>query len=125
MLKILILDDDHKRHRKFSKNFGTEDLKHVFTSHDAIRCLECHDYDYVFLDHDLNGKIMEESGPDTGYEVAEWIANNPDRQPNKLVIVHSLNNIGASNMQSVLKDSGINSMYVPYLWTMENVLEKV
>lgn len=124
MLNILILDDDKRRHRRFSTNFGTENLTHVFTSHDAIRCLESHMYDYVFLDHDLSGKIMEESGPGTGYEVAEWISNNPERQPHKMIIIHSLNNIGASKMTTVLDNKGIGSMYVPYLWDMENVLNK-
>ncbi len=118
-MKILILDDDGRRHRKFATKYGSEDLTHVYTSHDAIRVLEKHDFDYVFLDHDLKGRIMEPSGPGTGYEVAEWISNNTERQPSKLVIVHSLNHIGSDKMVNVLNRAGIKSMQVPHLWEQQ------
>jgi CheY-like chemotaxis protein len=116
MVKILILDDDHSRHRQFSKKYATEDLKHVYTSYDCIQLLKVYEYDYVFLDHDLGGKQMVKSGDGTGYEVAEWLSNNPDRQPKISVVLHSLNPIGRKNMCNVLKSSNIPVIASPFLW---------
>lgn len=116
MARILILDDDKSRHMQFSQKYRSEELTHVHTSHDCIRILEKHDFDYVFLDHDLGGKQMEESGPGTGYEVAEWIANNPSRKPSTMVILHSLNPVGRKNMCNVLKSAEIKVMESPFLW---------
>lgn len=114
--KILILDDDKSRHQQFSKKYQSETLTHVHTSHDCIRVLEKHKFDYVFLDHDLDGKIMEPSGPGTGFEVAEWIANNPERQPSQMVILHSLNPDGRTNMRNILESAKINVIESPFLW---------
>jgi CheY-like chemotaxis protein len=107
MAKILILDDDHSRHQQFSKKYATEELKHVYTSYD---------YDYVFLDHDLGGKQMQPSGDGTGYEVAEWLSNNPDRQPKISVVLHTLNPVGQKNMCTVLKSANIPVLASPFLW---------
>ena len=114
--KILILDDDSRRHRGFATKYASEDLTHVYTSHDAIQVLKKYKFDYIFLDHDLGGKIMEESGPGTGYEVAEWIAQNEDAQPNKCVMLHSLNPPGRKNMCNVLQASGVHVLEHPFLW---------
>ncbi len=118
-MKILILDDDGRRRRKFATKYDSEDLTHVYTSHDAIRVMEKHEFDYVFLDHDLKGKIMEPSGPGTGYEVAEWIANNSERKPSKMVFIHSLNHIGSAKMRNVLTGAGVEAMQVPHLWEQQ------
>ena len=58
MMRILILDDDHSRHKQFSKKYASEDLTHVFTAHVCIELLKRYEYDYVFLDHDLGGQII-------------------------------------------------------------------
>lgn len=116
MSKILILDDDENRHVQFANKYATEDLTHVHTSLDAIETLKNNEYDYVFLDHDLGGLVMQESGDGTGYEVAEWISNNPDRKPIKMVILHSLNPPGRKNMCNILKAKGIDVMESPFLW---------
>lgn len=116
MSKILILDDNKRRHQQFAQKYATEELTHVHTSHDAIEVLKKHSFDYVFLDHDLGGKIMEDSGPGTGYEVAEWIANNETSHPSNMVILHSLNPPGRKNMCNVLKSKGVMVMESPFLW---------
>jgi len=114
--KILILDDDDNRHEQFAKKYASENLVHVHTSTDAIDELKINKFDYVFLDHDLGGTIMSSSGPGTGYEVAEWIANNENGIPLKAVILHSLNPPGRKNMYNVLYSKGVNVMESPFLW---------
>ena len=117
MTKILILDDDQNRHRQFAVKYQSEDLTHVETATDAIEALKENQYDYVFLDHDLGDEIMVASGPGTGYEVAEWIANNLETKETTQVVLHSLNGPGRKNMMGVLKSGGVKSMEAPFLWT--------
>ena len=112
-MKILILDDDLIRHERFKENFKSHDLTLVTTAEQAISKLSLHTYDAVFLDHDLGGKIMVQSGgkESTGYDVAVWLKNNPDRCP-KDVYIHSLNPVGSDNIKNVLP----NARRVPGLW---------
>ena len=106
-MKILILDDDRIRHTHFIRNFSHHEVTNVETAEEAIKALADFDFDAVFLDHDLGGEIFVNSfGPilNTGYTVAKWLAENPDRRP-KHIYVHSLNPIGAKNIQDVLSDA--------------------
>jgi len=117
--KILILDDDEIRHVQFASKYGTSEvLTHVRTAKEAIDELKTHKFDYVFLDHDLGGEQMVNSGPGTGYEVAEWIAYNKESHPSNMVILHSLNSPGRKNMCTVLKSNGVKVMESPFLWKM-------
>ncbi len=59
-------------------------------------------FDVVSLDHDLGGEQMVDSHSETGYEVAKFISKMSD--PPKVIIVHTFNPTGASNMMSVMKN---------------------
>ena len=76
----------------------------VTTAKETIEKLSSEKWDYVFLDHDLGGQTYVPSGPGTGYEVAQWISNNPDQKPEK-VIIHSFNEPGRKNMQNLIPDA--------------------
>lgn len=106
MSKVLVLDDDITRLDSFKKNLIGHSICCVMTSKEAIEKLSSETWDYVFLDHDLGGQIYVDSGPNTGYEVAEWIYNNPDKKP-KNVIIHSFNEPGRKNMQNLIPDAVI------------------
>lgn len=58
----------------------------VTTAKETIEKLSSEKWDYVFLDHDLGGQTYVPSGSGTGYEVAQWISNNPDQKPEKVII---------------------------------------
>jgi len=90
-MKILILDDSQSRLSTFRKKLIGAVVICVEHVSDCIRELvENEPFDYVFLDHDLDGKIYVPSGPGTGYEVAQWLKNHPDKMPGK-VIFHTCN----------------------------------
>jgi len=117
MARILILDDDENRHRQFADKYKTEELVHVYVASEAINYLEHGPkFDYIFLDHDLGGQQMVESGDDTGYEVAKWLSDNTEYIPNNSVILHSLNPVGRKNMCNVLKRANIKVIESPFLW---------
>jgi CheY-like chemotaxis protein len=101
VLKILILDDDKGRLADFRNNLSGHTVDCVETVSETIEWLNKKTYDVVFLDHDLGGKQLVPSGPGTGFEVAEWLRDHPDRKP-KTIIIHTLNtgnpHHGAENM---------------------------
>lgn len=115
-MKILILDDDRCRHIIFKRNFSPpHQLTHVETASEAIKALMNDTFDAVFLDHDLGGETFVDSFGttlNTGYSVAKWLAEHPERTP-KAIYIHSLNPIGAGNMHNLLPDS----ILAPGLWT--------
>lgn len=115
-MRILILDDDESRLRQFRQILSGNEVTCVKTAKETIEKLsENETYDVIFLDHDLGGKVYAPSGEETGYEVAEWISENPNREP-KQIIIHSFNNVGARNMKNLLP----NAVLAPGAWTKIN-----
>jgi CheY-like chemotaxis protein len=111
-MRILVLDDSSERLKVFRQNLIGHIVDCVKTARDAIHMLATNTYDAVMLDHDLGDKVMVPSGPGTGYEVAEWLSHNPDRQP-RMIFIHSFNPAGAQRMKSVLA----NAVIAPGIWT--------
>lgn len=110
-MRILILEDDPERHKAFRRNLIGIEVKIVEHTHEAIQLLQEEDWDALFLDHDLGGKVYCESGPGTGWEVAEWLSRNLERAP-KIVITHSLHDIGRANICKVFP----RAIEAPHLW---------
>jgi CheY-like chemotaxis protein len=115
-MRILILDDDACRHKEFNRRLMNHTVKNVFEAWEAIEALKTELWDWVFLDHDLYQRIHVTSGDGTGYEVAKWLRDNPDRQPEN-IIIHSYNTEGANNMKSLLPKAIIH----PGVWTKINI----
>lgn len=115
-MRILILEDSKERIEQFKRKLIGKLVTYVEETGECIKILEDEPvFDYAFLDHDLSVDIsLPRKG--TGYEVAEWIANNPSKAPRQ-IIIHSLNTIGATAMMTRLKDAGIESKHFPFLWT--------
>lgn len=113
---ILILDDDMGRHHAFARTLIGNAVVHVCTAKEAIQAMSQRRFDIVFLDHDLGGgSVPESSGPGTGYEVACWVRDNPERQP-QTIIVHSFNPVGARNMLNVLPPG---ASWHPGIWNAD------
>ena len=111
-MRILTLEDDPQRHVKFRENLSGAHLLIVEKVEDAIAKLKDESWDWLFLDHDLGGQQMvDSSDPTTGYWVAKWLEENPDRQPGN-IIIHTCNTPGAKNMLTCLPDA----QYVPFAW---------
>lgn len=103
-MKILILEDDDNRRKSFMRNLIGHDVTIVDRSKAAIERLEAGEWDALYLDHDLGGEVMVESGENTGYEVAKWLEMHKERQP-KHMILHTFNPIGMENMQNALPNA--------------------
>lgn len=116
-MRMLILDDDKVRHIQFNQKYNKQGnvLCHVETVEACIQKLQEETWDVVCLDHDLGGKTYIKSGKGTGFEVAEWLANNPDKKPYQIVI-HSYNPAGRKNMMDVLPEA----IEAPGIWLTHN-----
>lgn len=104
-MRILILDDSDSRLITFREKLqgaAVTCTKHV------KECINLLNYDgpwdYVFLDHDLEGKVYVPSGPGTGYEVAEWLNKNYNKKP-KNIIIHTCNEKAAPLMIDLLPEA--------------------
>lgn len=82
----------------------------MFVDHDIVvancagtakKILDACEFNIVFLDHDLGGKVYVNSEEEnTGYQVAKYI---PSTNNNKTkVVIHSWNRCGAQRMLDVL-----------------------
>jgi CheY-like chemotaxis protein len=116
-MNILIVEDTDARINVFKKKLIGHFLYIAKNAKDAYALLEKEEkFDYAFLDHDLQS-VYEEPSDVTGYGVAKWISEHPEKAP-RHICIHSLNNIGAARMLAVLGDVGIRARYVPFAWML-------
>ena len=115
---ILILEDDPKRHKVFLNNLIGCAVTIVDTVEAAIDELSHKEFDALFLDHDLNGEQMVESGEGTGYMVALWLTSHPNCRPDSIVI-HNFNPVGSENMHLLLPGSQL----IPGAWGLLEVVD--
>jgi len=113
IVKILILEDDQNRVHQFSRNFVNAEITFVSTVTDCKNKLIDETWDLLFLDHDLGGNQMVESGgkEETGYDVAQFLSINTELQPVQ-IYTHSLNPAGRKNISAL-----VNASEVPFIWT--------
>ena len=114
-------EDDPVRQQQFLRMGIGHGMVVVDSAHDAIRELEQAEWDLCFLDHDLGGKVFQESGTGTGFEVCEWLSENRERRPRR-VVIHSLNAKGVGAMLEVM---GTMAVPLTFAWTrkLEEILE--
>jgi len=113
-MRVLILEDSPERTVKFKQLLIGHVWEIVATAQEAIQRLAQESWDLLSLDHDLGGEEMVASGPGTGWEVAKWLSEHPDRVPTR-IILHSFNAPGRKNMADTL--AGYNVEEAPGWWT--------
>ncbi len=117
-ISVMLLDDDHRRHRWFAKRFAGDDLDIAENVDDAKEFLIEGKYDAIFLDHDLLPHHYESNDHDdfaqTGYAVAEWLRDRSDLQRAATIIVHTRNADAAIRMVEKLRETGRNVEYCAF-----------
>lgn len=122
MAKILILEDDVHRVRKFHWKLVNHTLT-VFDNANAFKAFlkENHEsIDVILLDHDLEGRqFVPSSEENTGYAVAKFIKEAGYKF--QQIIIHSMNPYGAEAMYNVLKDSAKTVEKIPFPILIESI----
>lgn len=113
-MKIFILEDDENRMKYFNKVLNKHTILHADTVEKSIKILEENeDIIILFLDHDLEHKIMVSSKkPNTGYALAKYINESGKVYPQ--IIIHSMNVIGAHNMKDKLINCAEDLQVIPF-----------
>lgn len=115
-MKILILEDNEFRINTFNERLKEkfEDCELFFVNNieDAIKYFDEHNpFDLIFLDHDLDGRVYVDSSElNTGYQFAKYLNEKLTNSP--IIIIHTLNPVGAENMANALQGRKIT--YVPF-----------
>src|SRR6478672_2095696 len=117
-IRVLLLDDDQRRHRWFRKRFAGDFLDVAATVEEARDLLEETSYDAIFLDHDLLPHHYESNDHDdyasTGRAIAEFLAERNDLSRAATIIVHTRNADAAIPMVQKLREAGRNCEYCAY-----------
>ena len=116
-IRVFLLDDDTRRHSWFVKRFKGDRLDIAETVEAALELLNANLYDAIFLDHDLLPEHYHSESTDderTGYAVALWLAERPERQRASTIMVHTRNADGAMRMIEELRRAGRQAEYVPF-----------
>lgn len=124
-MRILILEDDPERMKTFrrsaemcSGNGHSIEIIHHDTAWECIQDMNRLDFDLVFLDHDLDGRVyVQTTDPNCGTRVALFLEEWRDvRARHGKVIVHSFNEGAAKGMVALVP----NSEWIPGAWMLEN-----
>lgn len=119
-MKIFILEDNKERIKIFEESLIGHELFIAKDVQEAKKILKQNNYfPLIFLDHDLENRVFVPSEEEnTGYAVAKFINENNVKYSH--CIIHSLNPVGASNMNNILK----NSIKIPFLMlNLKNLLK--
>lgn len=115
-MNIFILEDDQNRMKVFKKKFINHHLEYTDQVEEAKTILTKTKFDYIFLDHDLGGRVYVNSNEEnTGFQLAKWIRDNKIECDK--IIIHSLNPVGAVNMQRVLTDAE----HIPFIYLWDRI----
>lgn len=115
--RVLVVEDDESRCAWFRERLRGRRLDVTCDVQTAVRWLAERDYAAVLLDHDLAEEHYFSNEPDderTGYAVARWLAEHPTSQRDALIVIHSLNYVGASRMLEVLRAAGRDAEHIPF-----------
>jgi CheY-like chemotaxis protein len=115
--RILLLEDDPNRCEWFTGWIPDAVWDVTCKTGVAINWLLERSYGLILLDHDLLEEHYLSAIPDdlnTGFAVAQWLAENPECQKAVRILVHSMNFDGANRMVEVLTRSGRAAEHIPF-----------
>lgn len=113
-MKIFILEDNELRIKTFKAVFASHNITFSSNVEEAKKLYkEKGEFDLIMLDHDLDGRVYVPSEePNTGYQFAKFLR---DEKTKSVIIVHSMNKKGASNILKELPTA--HAVPFPYLFS--------
>lgn len=123
IVKILILDDDVKRHNWYDRVYRQHEVFHAYSYTTFVTLLHtASPWDLVMLDYDLGDHHVPDTYVDshgfttqyTGQDAAGVLCRLSDEELPQNVIVHSMNPYGARRIMRDLDLRGVNYSQEPY-----------
>ena len=117
VMKILFLDDDEFRWKKFKSQNPDVDATWASNYDIGTKLVQENNYDVAYLDHDL--EFYQPTGADfVNYLIVYKIKIGK-------LICHSMNPVGRANMVAKLYGTGYNAINMPHAWEygIHNVLK--
>lgn len=120
-MKLLFMDDNQNRHKTFRQNTIGFAILQAYTGREALDFMREHDdIDVIFLDHDLNYETVNQLNDEE--EDGRWVCKQmiaEDLYKEAQVIIHSMNPLGAEEMEKLLTDAGYGNVHqICSAWTM-------
>lgn len=139
-MKVLVLDDDNERILWLVNRLSPRYVFICRTAKETIQALKSYNFQFIFLDHDLspehyqiyhdcieNGNLpvahIDKFDNETGYAVAEFLANNPEINKNAGIFIHSQNRFQSERMGKLLADAGRCVKLTP--WNHQTTLNSI
>jgi len=121
-MKVLIVEDIKFRQDLIKQKVELEDVNATKKADKALELLERNAYDLVFLDHDLIGMRSGSYPTQRWYEA---LKKNPAKFKTQkpIVIIHSMNMIGASKMENYLKGISKVTKRIPFKLIVTNKVD--
>ena len=112
MRNIFVLEDDGNRMKAFAGMFLEDNLVMTNTAKSALSIFNSDiEFDVIYLDHDLGGNVFVSSEDiNTGAYVSKHMYGLVDKDT--LIIIHSYNPTGASNIKQNLISKGFKNVHV-------------
>ena len=132
-MNIFLLEDQQVRIDWFFQQCPDWNLVVAKNVETAYNLLLTGPYDIIFLDHDLlpehhNPETFGDISETTGYAVAKWLAEHHEISLKALIVLHSVNQVGAARMLCVLHDAKRRVVQIPWhilvTYTLKNILSK-
>lgn len=111
MISILLMDDQVVRKEFLSRilDKNNTSITHCLSVKDGIEKIKNEHFDLIMIDHDLGGKS-------TTLPFVDFLDENSDENLlNSVFIIHSLNPVGAENIEKLLRKKFRNVFRLPFL----------
>lgn len=124
MKRILLVEDDEQRIRWFKQALVGNILDITDKPDEAIELLKLYNYSLLFLDNDLKNEHYEDMSnmvSGMGYDVALFLEEFQDNNPDMVTIAHTCNPYAGKNICQALR--GREVMHIPFP-TLKDMHEK-
>ena len=124
-MSVLIIEDNPERIKLFRRGFIGISTSVLTTASFALDWLKDHVPKLLLLDYDLHehGTPIKLSG--CGADVARGMARYAKRFERTMIVVHSLNPIGARRILKTLQGGNLSASMHPNLWKEPENMERL
>lgn len=126
MARLLFVDDRSKRIHAALEKYKDYEIMIATNFFEAMRALSSQDWDFVSLDHDLNGcDFQDPDSPTCGMEIVRYIEKTgwPEARHKPTFWIHSSNLFASFLMIRRLKAAGLFAYHKPFVYGVRETMK--